>query len=143
VQRDELARSVLQVSIRNSAKLRGSEDHALTLRNRTYRHLFLAQIASLLGTGLATVGLSLLASELARASAGAVLGAALAIKMIAYVGVAPIASVIAERFPRRALLIALDLVRAAIMLVLPFVDQICRHGRTHGSPGASYLRKNR
>jgi MFS family permease len=52
------------------------------------------------------------------------LGAALAIKMIAYVGVAPIASVIAERFPRRALLIALDLVRAAIMLVLPFMDQI-------------------
>jgi hypothetical protein len=68
------------------------------LHNRTYRHLFLAQTVPLLGTGLETVGLSLLAYKLARGSAGAMLGAALAIKMIAYVGV-PIASVIAERFP--------------------------------------------
>ena len=94
------------------------------LRNRTYRLLFLAQIVALLGTGLATVGLSLLAYELAGPSAGAVLGTALAIKMIAYVGVAPVASAIAERLPRRALLIGLDLFRAAIVLLLPFVDQI-------------------
>lgn len=51
------------------------------LANRTYRHLFGAQIVALSGTGLATVALGLLAYELAGASAGAVLGTALAIKI--------------------------------------------------------------
>ena len=41
------------------------------LSNLTYRHLFLAQVLSLLGTGLATVALGLLAYELAGADAGA------------------------------------------------------------------------
>lgn len=94
------------------------------LANRTYRHLFLAQVIALLGTGLATVALGLLAFDLAGENAGAVLGTALAIKMLAYIGVAPIASALAERLPRRAVLVALDLVRAAVALVLPFVTQL-------------------
>ena len=94
------------------------------LANRTYRHLFLAQVLALLGTGLATVALGLLAFDLAGADAGAVLGTALAIKMLAYIGVAPVASALAERLPRRAVLVALDLVRAGIALMLPFVTQI-------------------
>lgn len=94
------------------------------LANRTYRHLFLAQVIALVGTGLATVALGLLAYELAGANAGAVLGTALAIKMIAYVGVAPVAAAFAERLPRRAMLVALDLVRAAVALLLPFVTEV-------------------
>lgn len=94
------------------------------LANRTYRHLFLAQVIALLGTGLATVALGLLAFDLAGANAGAVLGTALAIKMLAYIGVAPVASALAERLPRRAVLVALDLVRAGVALILPFVTQI-------------------
>jgi H+ antiporter protein len=94
------------------------------LANRTYRHLFAAQVIALLGTGLLTVGLGLLAFELAGENAGAVLGTALAIKMIAYVGVAPIASTFAERLPRRAMLVALDLIRAGVALFLPFVTEI-------------------
>lgn len=94
------------------------------LANRTYRHLFLAQAIALVGTGLATVALGLLAYDLAGANAGAVLGTALAIKMIAYVGVAPIAAAFAERLPRRAMLVSLDLVRAAVAVMLPFVTQI-------------------
>ena len=94
------------------------------LANRTYRHLFLAQVISLLGTGLATVALGLLAFDLAGANAGAVLGTALAIKMLAYIAVAPVASALVERLPRRAVLVALDLIRAGIALILPFVTQI-------------------
>jgi hypothetical protein len=56
------------------------------LKNRTYRHLFLAQVIALVGTGLLTIALGLLAFDLAGENAGAVLGTALAIKMIAYVG---------------------------------------------------------
>lgn len=94
------------------------------LANRTYRHLFCAQIVALIGTGLATVSLGLLAYDLAGAQAGTVLGTALAIKMLAYIGVAPIAAAFAERLPRRAMLVTLDLIRAAVAVVLPFVTQI-------------------
>lgn len=94
------------------------------LSNRTYRHLLMAQIIALLGTGLATVALGLLAYDLAGSNAGAVLGTALAIKMLAYVGVAPIAAAFAEHWPRRAMLVTLDLLRAGVALALPFVTQI-------------------
>ncbi|WP_454859423.1 MFS transporter [Rhizobium binxianense] len=94
------------------------------LKDRTYRHLFLAQVIALIGTGLATVALGLLAFDLAGENAGAVLGTALAIKMIAYVTVAPIASAFAERVPRRAMLVVLDLIRAAVAVLLPFVTEI-------------------
>ena len=79
---------------------------------------------ALVGTGLATVALGLLAYELAGDRAGAVLGTALAIKMIAYVTVAPVAGAFAEVLPRRAMLVSLDLVRAAVALCLPFVTEI-------------------
>jgi len=94
------------------------------LGNRTYRHLFLAQVVALVGTGLATVALGLLAYDLAGADAGLVLGTALAIKMIAYVGVAPVAAAFAERWPRRRMLVSLDLVRAAVAVSLPFVTEV-------------------
>jgi len=94
------------------------------LANRTYRHLFLAQMVALVGTGLATVALGLLAYDLAGKNAGAVLGTALAIKMMAYVLIAPLAGAYASRLPRRALLVSLDVARLAVVLLLPWVDQI-------------------
>ncbi|MFK8912628.1 MFS transporter, partial [Streptomyces sp. YS-3] len=94
------------------------------LRNRTYRHLFTAQVVALLGTGLATVALGLLAYDMAGGHASAVLGTALAIKMVAYVGVAPLVGAFAHRVPRRALLVASDLTRAGVALTLPFVSQV-------------------
>ncbi|MFF6777643.1 MFS transporter [Streptomyces sp. NPDC012637] len=94
------------------------------LGNRTYRHLFTAQVVALVGTGLATVALSLLAYDLAGGNASAVLGTALAIKMVAYVGTAPLISAFADRVPRRALLVTMDLIRAGVALALPFVTQV-------------------
>ena len=46
---------------------------AAPLANRVYRHLYLAQISSLAGAGVMTVGLALLAYYLAGDDAGAVL----------------------------------------------------------------------
>ena len=94
------------------------------LANRTFRHLFAAQVIALVGTGLATVALGLLAWQLAGKNAGLVLGTALAIKMIAYVTLAPIAAALAERLPRRAFLVTLDLIRAGVVLFLPFVTEV-------------------
>jgi len=94
------------------------------LSNRTYRRLFAAQLIALLGTGLATIALALLAYDLGGEAAGSILGTALAIKMVAYVSVAPIASALAQNVERRTLLIALDAIRAVIALCLPFVTEI-------------------
>ncbi|MFB6842316.1 MFS transporter [Streptomyces sp. NPDC056361] len=94
------------------------------LRNRTYRRLFGAQVVALGGTGLATVALSLLAYDLAGADAAAVLGTALAIKMAAYVGIAPVVTALADRVRPRTLLVSADLARATVALSLPFVDRV-------------------
>lgn len=94
------------------------------LADRTYRHLFLAQIVALLGTGLATIALGLLAYDLSGKRAGLVLGTIFTIKMVAYVGIAPVAGAFANQWPRRATLVSLDLVRAVVALFLPFVTEI-------------------
>ncbi|MET9230376.1 MFS transporter [Lentzea sp. NPDC003310] len=94
------------------------------LRDPVFRNLFGAQVVALTGTGLATVALGLLAFDLAGADAGAVLGTALAIKMIAYVTVAPVATAVLGLLPRRAVLIALDLVRVAVAAALPWVAEV-------------------
>lgn len=84
------------------------------LANSTYRHLLAAQIIALVGTGLATVALGLLGYNVAGGNAGAVLGTALAINMAAYIGVAPVVGAFADRLPRRAFLVSMDIVQAAV-----------------------------
>ncbi|WP_081511561.1 MFS transporter [Nocardia donostiensis] len=92
--------------------------------HRDYLRLFTAQVSALFGTGLTTVALGLLAYELAGADAAAVLGTALTIKMLVYVTVAPLVAAYADRFPRRLFLVGLNTIRAAVVLALPFIDQI-------------------
>lgn len=94
------------------------------LKNPTYRHLFAAQVIALLGTGLTTVALALLSYDLAGDKAGTVLGTALALKMVAYVTIAPIVGGLAAALPRKKLLVTLDLIRAGFVLCLPFVSEI-------------------
>ena len=94
------------------------------LQNRVYGQLFAAQVIALLGTGLLTVALGLLAYDLAGERAGVVLGTAFAIKMVAYVGLSPIAAALTQALPRKAVLIGADLVRAGVALLLPFVDGV-------------------
>lgn len=94
------------------------------LRNGIYRHLFTAQAVALLGTGLLTVALGLLAFDLAGANAGAVLGAALTIKMIAYVGFAPVVNALVAKLPTKPVLIGADLVRAGMAVCLPFITEV-------------------
>jgi MFS family permease len=94
------------------------------LANLTYRRIFAAQITSLAGTGLTTVALALLAYDLSGGDAGAVLGTALALKMVAYVVLAPLVGGIAHKLPRRRFLISMDLVRAGIVCCLPWVTEV-------------------
>ncbi|MEU4341008.1 MFS transporter [Nocardia sp. NPDC023852] len=94
------------------------------LRHEQYRRLFTAQVVALVGTGLLTVALGLLAYDIAGSDAGAVLGTALGIKMVAYVAVAPVISAVTDRVPRKIVLVSADAVRAVIALLLPIVGQV-------------------
>ena len=94
------------------------------LAEPVYRRLFAAQVVALLGTGLTTVALALLAYDLAGDDAGAVLGIALALKMVAYVVVAPVVTGLTQHLPRRRLLVALDLLRAGVVASMPFVTEV-------------------
>lgn len=94
------------------------------LHHPVYVKLFAAQLVALVGTGLATVALGLLAYDLAGESAGVVLGTALAVKMIAYVTVSPVVGAWADRVPRRVVMVSADVVRGLVVLALPFVTQV-------------------
>ncbi|MCK7641895.1 MFS transporter [Corynebacterium sp. CCM 8835] len=91
------------------------------LRHRTYRRLFTAQVVALVGTGLLTVALGLLAYDIAGGDAGLVLGTALTIKILVYVVGAPTVTAVAAKLPVKPVLITADLVRASIAVCLPFV----------------------
>lgn len=93
-------------------------------QNRAFTRLLAAQVVALLGTGLLTIALGLLAFDLAGEDAGVVLSIALAIKMVAYVALAPVANALATTLPRKTLLIGADAVRATVALSLPFVDEV-------------------
>lgn len=93
------------------------------LRNPTYAKLFSAQIIALLGTGLLTIALGLLAFEIAGGDAGIVMGVAMTIKMVAYVAVSPIMTALVSRLPRKSVLIGADLIRAGVVVSLPFVTE--------------------
>lgn len=100
-----------------------TSDRALW-RDAAYRRLFAAQVVALLGTGLLTVALSLLAYDVAPGSAGAVVATALTIKMVAYVVVAPAVTAVTSRLAPRAVMIGSDVVRFLVAAMLPWVDQV-------------------
>ncbi len=90
----------------------------------SFRRLFAAQVIALVGTGLSTIALTLLAYDLVGGNAAAVLGTALACKMIAYVVFAPIVGGLAHRFARKRFLILMDVVRATTVLLFPLATEI-------------------
>ena len=108
------------------AAANGNRKRERTARSRTaaYRRLFAAQVVALVGTGLATVALTLLAYDLASHDAGAVVGVALALKMVVYVFVSPLIAALAAGLPRRRLLVTLDIMRAACVAAMPFVTEV-------------------
>lgn len=88
---------------------------------REYRYLFLANLLSLVGDHLATLALGFLVYEI---SDSPVLAAAsFASSYLAWIIGGPVLSVFADRLPRRAVLVACDLLRAALFLLL-LVDGI-------------------
>ncbi|VEH80356.1 putative nickel resistance protein (nreB) [Corynebacterium kutscheri] len=93
------------------------------LTNRVYARLFSAQILALVGTGLLTVALGLLAYDIAGAHASLVLSTALSIKMVAYVFLSPVLTTLVRSLPPRTIMISADIIRAAVAASLLWIDQ--------------------
>ncbi|MEZ5826405.1 MAG: MFS transporter [Geminicoccaceae bacterium] len=95
------------------------------LSHRQFRWMFASQILSLLGVGILTMALSLTAWRIGGTqAAGTILGLILALKMIAYVFLAPLAEVWVSRFSPRRALITLDALRMVLLLPMVFADSI-------------------
>lgn len=94
-------------------------------RNRNFLLLFAAQIVSLLGSGVTTVGLALFAYQLTGgASATAVIGNALFLRILAFLIFSQPAGVFADRFNRKNILIAADVLRFALLALFPFITEV-------------------
>lgn len=91
---------------------------------RPFRLLFSAHVLSLVGSECTSVGLALLAYDLAGEGAAQVLGLALALRITAFVLVAPFAGSLADRYDRKVLLVGADLVRVGVVASLFFVDAV-------------------
>ena len=87
-----------------------------------YRRLFAAHTTSLIGSGVSTVALALLAIQIAPQGASVVLGLALAVKMLMYVSIAPFAGMVAARVPAKTALVTLDVVRAGVVAAMPWIQ---------------------
>ena len=94
------------------------------LSEKTFRNLFFAQNFSLLGSGLATIAISLLAFDLTGRNAALILSGLFTIKMLVYVVISPFAGAVADRFDTRKYLIVQDIIRAISALGLIFVSEI-------------------
>src|SRR5215213_4596426 len=94
-------------------------------RNRNFRLLFGAQLISLAGSGVTTVGLALFAYQLTGGpSATAVIGNALMLRILAFLLFSQPAGVIADRVNRKRVLIAADVIRCGLLALFPFITQV-------------------
>lgn len=95
------------------------------LNNRNFILLFSAQIVSLLGSGVTTVGLAIFAYQLTGGnSATVVIGNALFLRILAFLIFSQPAGVLADRFNRRHILIAADILRFCLLALFPFITEV-------------------
>jgi len=93
--------------------------------NRNFKLLFSAQVISLAGSGVTTVGLALFAHQLVSgSSAAAVIGNALMLRILAFLLLSQPAGVLADRMNRKSMMIVADLVRFGLMALFPWVQSV-------------------
>jgi MFS family permease len=90
------------------------------LRQRPYRQLWVARTVSQWGDAFNTVALVLLVYSLTGSGLG-VSGVVVA-EIVPVLALAPVAGALVDRLPRVRVMIAADLLRAALAFALPFVD---------------------
>ncbi|HEV2756873.1 MAG TPA: dTMP kinase [Actinomycetota bacterium] len=99
----------------------GQVSYLSLLRNGNFFRFFLAQFVSSLGDWIGVVALVVLASDIG-GSIG--VGAVMTARVLPGFFVGPIAGVFADRFDRKKTMVLSDLARAAVILSLPFVENL-------------------
>ncbi len=94
-----------------------------SLRNPAFARLYISQATSLLGDALTWVGLAVLSFELAGSNSSVILGAALTLRVTAFVILSPLAGALADRLDRKLILVTSDLGRMVVIGLMPFVTQ--------------------
>jgi MFS transporter, NRE family, putaive nickel resistance protein len=93
--------------------------------NRNFVLLFSAQIISLTGSGLTTIGLALFAHQLVEGSSAAlIIGNALTLRILAFLLFSQFAGILADRINRKQMLIIADVVRFGMLLLFPFISSV-------------------
>lgn len=94
-------------------------------QNRNFMLLFSAQLISLVGSGLTTIGLALFAHQLVEGSSAAiVIGNALMLRILAFLMFSQFAGILADRVNRKTMLITADVVRLGLLALFPFIDSV-------------------
>ncbi|MGV8992161.1 MAG: MFS transporter [Thiobacillus sp.] len=94
-------------------------------RNRDFRLLFSAQVISLIGSGVTTVGLALFAHQLVGGgSAAVVIGNALMLRILAFLVFSQPAGILADRVNRKRMMILADVVRFGLLALFPFIESV-------------------
>lgn len=126
MQKPSVTKGKLSTILSNTAAL----EIFLPLNNKLFRRLFLMQSIALIGNGLTTTALALLAYELQAQQVTLVLGAAMAVKMLAYILIAPLAMAMFSKLFAlyqinvKWLLVGSNLARAVLIGALFFCSQI-------------------
>jgi MFS transporter, NRE family, putaive nickel resistance protein len=93
-------------------------------KHRVFQQLFWAHTLSLVGGGLTSLALGLLAHELVGASASTVLGITLGIRILVIVISSPWAGFVASRFGARRAMVASDIMRVFVVVGFFYADAV-------------------
>ncbi|GAC1653405.1 MAG: MFS transporter [Acidobacteriaceae bacterium] len=100
-------------------------DRSSLWNNRSFVSLFTAQVISLLGSGVTTIGLTIFVYKLAGSQkASIVIGQALMLRILAFLLFSQPAGVLADRWNRKSILISADIARFALLSMFPFLTAV-------------------
>ncbi|MBV8951400.1 MAG: MFS transporter, partial [Actinobacteria bacterium] len=90
---------------------------------RSYFHLWLAQVTSSMGDWIGLIAILSIAARVSNNS-GTAVGLVMVARMVPGFFLATVGGVLVDRFDRRRVMVACDIGRAALLGVLPFVDNL-------------------
>lgn len=93
-----------------------------TLKNITFRKLFVSQAFSLFGDAFTWLGLALLSYELSPKRSAIILSTALMLRVLAYIIFSPFAGAVSEHFKRKNILLTTQIFRVFILLLIPLIN---------------------
>ena len=93
------------------------------LRHKVFRTMYLAQAVSLLGDAFTWLGLALLSYQFGPDRSAVILSTALTLRVMAFIAIAPIAGVWADRANRKTIMVLTHFARMGVVACFPFVTQ--------------------